>query len=477
MKLSNLKIFVLTLASAPLFAFAVPVQYPECAKHRRINDVPGASGAYFNEDCTTIYVLPPRKGTLTITGYIPSPNIGLQCERLKQIEQDSSTLQEVIAIYTSRIKRNAEEIKKIEEHLNDGLIPIDETEESLKAKAAALMEEIMEARLKIVDMQDQNDKMKLNFAKREGGRGGFIMESRFSELLQAYRAANPGLNVVAMPIAQAFLSVNDQKPGDLDETAMPAVLRLRAVGVDEMPLLLDPRLYINKSSAPPHKAPSGSVIFGGSLSGEVILSNIGACAVHETLGGARKFRISSLNKYRYITASAAYTYQVQVTRKHTIRYNFKELVRMIHEQVKRGGFFRTETLNSLIDERRTGAWLEFIVESTDGRFEYSDEYIRQVKKEFLDRALAQIVSVQTGSPTALLALIEPGKNGASEGADQLGKCVHLYCQMGSAGLRVLNSIFGSTSAVSKLLKSVSGEMVETVIEKKMIPVYDTYGFE
>ena len=475
MKAIKTKLFLTLMACSPLASQAVPVKFPECSKVRAIQDVPGGSGAYFNEDCTTLYVLPPRQGSMTVTGYNPAANINTQCERLKKIELDALGLQEIILTYTERLKRYGEEIKETEENLRLGLIPVGQTAADLEAKVDQLTDKVLDVRSKISQMQDQNDKTKLNFSKAEGGRGKFLIESSYSELLQAYKEANPGVNVVAMPISQSFLSINEEKPEDNDETAMPAVRRLRAIGVSEMPLLIDPILYLKNKDLAPHKAPEGSKIFGDGLSGDIQLSNIGACAIQKILGSSSSFTVSDLKNY--IAATASYSFQVQAKRKHSIKYNFKELVRQIHEQTKKGGFLSSKTLNSFVDERSTGTWIDFQVDSNDSRFEYSDDYIREVKKEFLDRALAQIVALQTGSPQVVLSLIAPGKNGASMGADELGKCPHLYCQIGAGGLRVLDSIFGSSKAVSSLLKTVTGEMVETVTETKMVPVYGTYTFQ
>lgn len=475
MKFTKIKLTAAILVAAPLLAQAVPVKNPDCSKIRRINEVPGSSGSYFNADCTTLYILPPRRGLLTVNGYQPSPNIGIQCERLKKIELDSTGLQDVILSYTERLKRYSEEIKEIEDNLRNGLIPIGETADSLEAKIDALVDKASAVRLKIVEMQDQDDTAKLKFSKAEGGRGTFLMESTFPELLQAYRDANPGVKVMAMPIDQTFLSINEERHEDNDASVMPAVLRLRAIGVDQMPLMLDPVLYLKNKDLAPHTAPAGSKIFGGALSGDIQLSNIGACAVLKTLGQRSSFKASDLKSY--IAATASYGYQIQVTRKHSIKYNFQELVRQLHEQTKKGGLFSSSTLDSFVDERSTGTWIEFKVDSNDTRYEYTDQYIREVKREFLDRALAQIVALQTGSPAALMGLIQPGKNGASVGADELGKCPNMYCQIGAAGLRVLDSIFGSSKAVASLLKTVKGEMVETVTENKMVPAYSTYTFE
>lgn len=476
MKLKTSVFILLSMTSATsLVTFAAPVKFPECAKFVRVTDIPGGYGSLLNEDCTVLYVLPPLKGVLEVNNYTPSANITGQCSRLKNIEQEANEIQDLALINIQRITRYAKEIKQIEENLSQGLVPIGESVESMEDKMDALILKIDALRAKISTWQDQVDKKKLTFAQAEGGRGVFTMESSFSEILESYKAANPRLRVVPMPIDQAYLSINEVKADKVVSTAMPAVLNLLAVGLSEIPLLLDPNILLTHKQLAPQASPVGSKIFGGSLGGEIHVSNIGACALLERLGNKSAFRASDVKSY--IMPVTTYGYQVQVTRKHSIRYNFQELVRQIHETTKRGGFFSTRTLNSFIDERRTSSWITFEVSSQDTRYEYTDAYVREVKKEFIDRALSQIVSLQTGSPVALLAMIEPSKNGATTVSEDLAKCPNAYCQMSAAGLKMLSSIFGSTTATTNLLKTVSGEMSETVTEKRMVPVYGTYTFQ
>lgn len=462
-------------ALLPDTSHAVPVKFPSCSGNVKVTDVAGGQGSVLNEDCTTLYVLPPLKGGLSVNGYVPSANLSVQCDRLRKIEEDSNNLEDVSSSTTRRLKKMAEELEQIESNLEAGLVPVGQTKESMEARIESLMDKMTKMRSDLILWQGQNDTKKLNFSKIEGGRGKFIMETTMPKLLEAYRTANRNLRVLEMPIDQAYLSINEVKNEESNSSAMPAVLSLRAVGISKMPMLRDPNLLLQFKDLSPTQAPDGAKIFGGALSGELQVSNMGACALLKNFGSSPAFTASDVKAY--IVPSATYSYQVQVNRKHKISYNFKELVKQLHEQTKRGGFFSTKTMNSFIDQRSTSTWIKFEVESNDTRFEYSDTYIREVKKEFLDRAIAQIVALQTGSPTAMLALIEPGKNGASETGEALSKCPHLYCQIGAAGIKVLNSIFGSSTAVSQLMKSVSGEMTETVDEKRMVPVYGTYGFE
>lgn len=459
----------------PLTSYAVPVKFPECAKHVRYNEVPGGAGAVFNEDCTVLYVLPPLTGHLTISGYKTAPELGARCQRWSMIDKETTDLEKISVNETRRLKILSDKRLEMVENLEAGLVPIGETPESMQAKIDKMMDEMDKIRDRIVKYQKQNNEKKLEFAKETAGRGQFLIVSPMADTVKAYQNANPRLRVTAMPVDQAFLSVNEIKPEDSSQAAMPWVLSLRAIGIGSLPMLRDPALLLQFKELNPGAAPDGSKIFGGALPGELVMGNMGACAVSKSIGSQTSFSAGDLKSD--VVAAVTYSYQVQVKRRHKLSYDFKELIRVLHEQTKRGGFFSSETLNRMIDDRSTDSWIEFDVSSDDTRFEYTDAYVREVKKEFIDRALAQIIAVKTGSPAAMLALIEPGKNGAATIGEELGKCPHLYCQIGAAGMNVLNSIFGSSTQTAELIKAVSGRQVEIVTEKKMVQVPGTTVFQ
>jgi hypothetical protein len=256
---------------------------------------------------------------------------------------------------------------------------------------------------------------------------------------------------------------------------MPAVNELTVPALGSMPLLLDPMILLDHKDLVPQVAPAGGKIFNGGLEGVITFSPIGACAVQKATGGAGHFSAKEIKTH--VAVNSTYSYQLQVTRKYDLWYDFKKLVQIIHEQTTRGGLFSTKTLDSLTDNRSADEWIHIDFASEDSRFETPEETKKSIRKEFLDRALAQIIALQADSPTPLLGLIAPGKNGASEAGDQLQKCPHAYCQIGAAGLKVLSSIFGSTSATSSLMKTLNGHTEEHMHETHMVPVYGTVLFE
>jgi hypothetical protein len=474
MKIVNL-FLIAAVGMAAWESGAVPVKFPECANSVSVTDVPGSAGYVLNEDCAVLYVLPALRGQLSVDGYRANRDIERKCAWLSNAEADSDDLQGLIRDSTKRLQAIMQEREELEENLREGLIPVGQTRETVRTRIKELLEDSDNERARIRKWQKENDEDKLRVANEIGGQGRFTLQSESAAVLEAYRKANPRLRVLPMPLDQAYLSINEVKPGDYDSALMPAVLAMRAVGVTKMPLLLDPKLIAQNKDLAPAAAPDGSKIFGGAMSGAIDLTTVGSCAVSQAAGSAPSFKMSDLKDY--VAATATYSYQVQVKRRHKVVFHFHEFIKLIHEQSKRGGFFSTKTVNSLIDERRHTDWIDFVVDSQDGRYEYSDAYVKEVKKDFIDRALADVVALKTGSPNTLLALIEPGQNGAGAIGDGLQKCPHLYCQIGAAGFKVLDSIFGSSQAVSQLLKTVDIDKTESVTETKMVPAYGTSSFE
>lgn len=474
MKISNLILAAIAHFSA--MAYAVPVKYPDCAKRNSIVHPPGSGGAYFNEDCTAIYVLPPLLGSLMVNGYTPNATLPTECDRLDLLGKEQANIDQFSAISMQRMVRLNQRIAELEQNLQDGLIPVGKSPEDLQNEIDSLVAQIVKEKAQLKTIQDQDDDEKFKIAQIEGGRGKFLIQNDYSAMLKAYQKANPGKQVQRMILDQGFLSLNEEISDKSNATAMGAVLRIQLVGVGEMPPMMDPMLLVTHPQlAKAISAPSGAKIFGDVLSGSLQLSSVGACAVRNAVGNANSFSAASIAND--IATSSTYSYQLQVKRNYTISYNIQELVRQIHEQVKKGGFFSTSTLDSFIDNKQSSSWLKFTVTSDDQRQMYTDDYIREVKKEFMDRALAQIMAIQTGNPVAALSLIAPGKNGASEAGDQLQKCPNMYCQIGAGALKVLGAIFGSESATSSLLKSLSGSINETVNEMRMVPEYGTSVYQ
>ncbi len=456
------KILTLILSTICIETFAQPVKYDQC--DIQIKHTQNSNGVLFSEDCKTVYVLPPSVGRLSLSGFQPTGFLSDSCKGLQTVEITQNELLNVSQITARRIRSHSEELEKIEQNLRDGLLPRGTSVADAEDRLMELIERISTLRHKQMEWTNQYREMKSHYAQSEGGRSRFLLETNYEKLIQDFRELNPEVQFAKLPLDQSFISVVDQPGDDLEmiKVQMPAVLSLQIPGLSQMPLNSELQV-IDVSKAD---------IFGDAISGELRLSHLGACPM---LSAGKNTDLSNLSQY--LAANSTYQYQVQVERNHSITFNLKELIHQIHKQTSKSGFFTRKTLNSLVDNRSTNSWIEFHVSSNDQRFQYSDEYIQDVKKEFISRALAQVMAIQTGNPMAHLSLIDArGKSGADVIGEELGKCFHLYCQIGASGFRILSSIFSGSEAVGQLSKRFQGRVTETVREKRMVTQIGTVTF-
>ncbi len=271
------------------------------------------------------------------------------------------------------------------------------------------------------------------------------------------------VNFVRMPLKTNRVSmVDDRFKGEENKVEMRAVKRL-LLAADGNETKLQPLNLANTADAivAPENADKEIVgvqeaFFGNGIPGRIETSLIGHCAMLDAKEETGEWDFSSK-----IAARSLYEFDVQVKRSYSVTYNFKELVHIIRESSRRGGFFSRKTVNKLIDNRTTSSWLKFHTNAEDTEFTYTEEDIKKIKADFLDRALLQIIDIRTGGKASALALIDPSKSGAAVIGEELQKCPNIYCQIGAAGFRILDSIFGSASATSEVLKKLEGDVRET----------------
>lgn len=476
MKLNKL-ILGMTLGSmvVPTLAQATPRKYNKCSIDVQMPN--GADKYFFSKDCKTVYVTPPKFGIFEVGNYDPAPALESECSVIrdakKEAEVDQANSLKMATLRTKLVDRAVE----LESLLDKGLVPVGETEESILTK-------IVDLNAKTIEMKKQTDEifemnyLKIDrFANEMGADGLYYLDNGFAQLVEEFKSLNEGsgLTFEQMPLDQSFLTFNEKTSED---TTIPHrfVLELGVPGIDSFPILSALGTFLDENSGTPYeKVPDGAVLFNGGISGELIFSKIGACAVLEDLGGVKTFNLDDVKGK--VAANNSYQYQVQVTRKYSVTYNLAEFWRRFQEQGRRGGLFSSSSFSNLIDTKRSNSWITFHSQSEDVQFEYSDEDIEEIKKEFIDRAITQALAAKTGDPKAYLTLLDPGKNGAKVVGEELGKCPHLYCQVGAAGFKILDAIFGSSHSSSELIQTFDQTSKQTEIHDRMVTQFGTSAFK
>ncbi len=467
---------LMTTILFPVVVSATPTKYSKCSV--QLVEPENSSGYFFSEDCATAYILPPQKNHILINGYSPTVS-SKTCEAIDALEESHSLNAIVEKDHAKTVQAQSQKIADLEDLIASGDIPEGTTEEELMEELVSLQKKIEESLTLLFSSYERYIKRKGDYSLMEGGIGGFSLVSDYSNLVNEFAELNKetGVYFIKIPLKTNYVSViekNFDKEENLVE--MKAIKRLRLASGELLPLMNDVGAIIESGNG--YKAEQGiqKSIFSEGISGEIEFSALGSCSMNRELGSMSNFDLENLSAIA--RATAFYEYEVEMKRRYSVSYNFKEFVHILRESSKKGGFFSRKTLNKLIDNRKTSSWITFHSESNDSSFEYSDEDIKTIKAEFMDRALRQIIDVRSDGKASALALIDvTGKNGATAIADELQECPHMYCQIGAAGFRVLDSIFGSSKATSELLKTIDGEAYETVEERKMVKLVGSSTFQ
>ena len=469
--------FVASIMPGLAFA-AMPQKHSDCEV--QINEPDNSSGYYMSANCKTAYVLPPEKGDFKVKAYTATVS-NIDCDTLTLIEDTNFNNQSIENSYAKSAARKARKLAKLEEMIENGDIPEGSTEDEILDEIDEILEKIADNTDAINGYFKNYVEKKGTYAVMEGGVGTFTLTSGYAKLMEDFKKLNKdkGLNFTRIPLKKTRVSmVDDRFKEEKNRVEMKAVKRLIMAAADDETLPKGPLPLLNSAEAviAPEKADnelSGvqEAIFGGAISGRIETSAIGHCAVDRANEEGKEGSLEA-----YIAARGIYEYELQVNRQYSVTYNFKELVHIIRESSKKGGFFSSKTVNKLIENRETSSWLKFHDQADDTSFVYTDEDIKEIKKEFLDRALRQIIDIRTGGKASALALLEPSKNGSTVIGEELQKCPHLYCQIGAAGFRILGAIFGSSKATSEVIKKLDADIKETRTSKRPVTFVGTSTF-
>lgn len=458
------------------WASVVPTRWNNCP-NVQVQSVEGSNGYKMSKDCSTVYILPPAEGRLSLNGQpLVDPYLDRICQRIDALYDRQEVTDGLLGSLEKNLAQKVDRYNQMQENFNEGLIPIGITEDQYQEDIDNILETIDKLTTRFQTTEDRFNSSLDRYARQSGGEVGVFVETGFQELVDRFAAANEGsgLNFEKIPFDQGFLSFKKKNSSTRAEHSL--VLNMSISGIGQMPVLR-PLSDLIEQGIPQIVSPeTDSTIFVSAAPGNIELSKLGACSLF--VGNSKGQEVVEDKVASVLGAVATFEYPLMVQRSHSITFRMSNLVEIIHKQKRKGGLFSRKTLNKLIDNRDSSSWLEFHGESQDRRFTYTDEYKAEVKKQFLDRALKDIVAVQTQNPAAHLALLDPkGENGSDQIATELGKCVNLYCKIGAAGFRVLSKIFGSTQAVSHLKKTFEAEYSEVVTDSVMVPQLDTMVFK
>lgn len=452
------------IATPQLWAQGVAVKSPLCSKKIRVNSVKGGSGFFFDENCETGFVLPPRQGHLFLDGITETFDLGEQCLQVQYI-QDTMT---------SLTREMANLLKKAKTDRQGGRGPISGREGRNRSDHTPPTATQLAAIRELQQLFIETRQLIEPYSKTYGATAKLIYDLPWSELVNEYQHKNPGFRFSRLPLEKAYLSFTRVENPDF--AMMPALLSADIPGLAALPL--DEEYFKipqgDRISLHLEDTHEGSVLFSDAAGGQIKLSVLGACPFYQNGRGFPK-SLSGKDLSAHLVANLQYSYSLQAYRKYKAEFHLGNMMKRVQTSTKQSGFFSSKTINSLIEEVDSEDWFKLDARSDDPRF--SHEQLRQeIKADLMDRTLKQIAFAKFGTPAEAPALTQPEVHGASVAAGELQKCPHLYCQAGAALLNVLDATFGSTSAVSNFIRRNDFWATDDVEERRMFSYYGSSTF-
>ena len=466
----------LTLISVPAMAVAGgPAKYNNCKVKPHIKGVQNGAGVYFNEDCSVAYVLPPAQGKFVIRGLTPNMNLKL-CQAyessINTLNKQYSSLEKLNAYIDNlnnqlvqQDKVNVSDDNLINGDLNidggDSDNPLDLTfkpmDPATLEKQKKIIEAITVAQQSIV-MTNQSLAMTLQsmavFDDKKGVAVGKIDYSlNWTAMVDAYRKANPHLRFERLPLEAGRIAFK-RKIGATGESVHGAVEHTIPGIQNVSKILADGTLASGE----------GAVIMGDAISGQVVLNYAAACPFVKDGQMPSELTGSALDAH--LSANFQYKFSLMSNRKYRATYNLASIAKRIHEVKSKGGFFSSSTVNSLTESNSSKEEFQFVSDSEQEGFEYDPNLRNEVKNELIARVISEL-AITAGQPIVIAGPTPPAAHGAVVLAGELQKVPNLYAQIGAAGLRIMDSVFGSSSAVSQYIKTRDGVAVQDVTEKRM----------
>lgn len=442
---------------APCFVFAgPPVKYPTCSQNIQIKTVPNGAGVFFDETCSVAYVLPPAQGKLEIKGLAPNMNLAL-CPSYENLQKSYNTLNSQYAKLIERLAGSTSANSGAHDTSigDDTSIDGSTTSPSTPSDPLPEIDEKLMAEIeKLQTLLDKTERAMQPFKNYKKGVavGKINYFTNWNDLVEAYQEANPKIHFERLPL-EAGRIIFGRKLGVEGEVETGAVAH-NIFGIQNTSAIAaDGTLAPN----------AGSVIMSDAISGQVVLNYAGACPFVKN--GKMPDDLSATEVDAYLAANFQYRYSLQSLRAYTASYNLASIFKHIQESHSRGGFFSSSTSNSTTVTSFSKDAFEFHPESNQASFEFDDSLAEAVKVQLINRVLREMGDL-TGQ-AVVPSLTPPPPHGAVIAANEMQKYPNFYVQIGAAGLKVLDAIFGNGSASASYIREKNGTATDHVTDKRM----------
>ncbi len=228
--------FVSSVAIAETLQY--PFVAPKCPYTFRMP--PNQADVYFSEDCKTVFIMPDRVGELKISDLSPTANLK-RCGSLEKAYQAQDVLQDHILALSNRLSTTPIENEKARAYIHKEIATIKASIPEMIESYEKVLGGYLQVRFATSDLRDRM--------------GQFISDN--FQTLKDY-----DVNVSKMPISDSYISFR-AKPISEEQASGRAVIDHSIPGVG--------------TPDADGKAAVEHTKMNGSLSGQVVLSLIGAC--------------------------------------------------------------------------------------------------------------------------------------------------------------------------------------------------------
>jgi hypothetical protein len=329
--------------------------------------------------------------------------------------------------------------------------------------------DLVNALTPLFDLQNKLFELNVNvntlynqYIRLSGFTGSMLYSTTWSQAINDFQTANAGKSVVRMPIKRPRLAAaaigvegyTTDTPSILG-FAIPGVVAGKSIDLMSMPLGTESMPKLTDQLDPSIQYEG---VFGDSVSAQVNVSLMGACPFYPTgLAGGVQGDLNDLTAE--VAMNAFYSYDLAVRRGYEASYNLAMWAKRVETIKKKGGFFSSKTLHEIVEDSSSSDWFSIKFTGNSG-FTYTTaeqaRITREVKGQLQERALLLLAIQMNVLPSgAKPGTIPPQPTGAGTAAAYLmnGCGYWSWCLAGSFVLGVLDSIFGSSTAVSSFEKS------------------------
>ncbi len=331
------------------------------------------------------------------------------------------------------------------------------------SQLAENLEPLYDLQLKIFDLRTQLSDLYKEYAPLRALTGQVVFSVEWANILNQYAELNQssGLDFIRVPVISAKVHATAYVDGNRNQVGIPVLMHAAIPGLGDMGVSVpsaNPEVAPDVD-VPPQVASTALGIGDAAISGQMTLSAVGACPYYPQGVDTVREDISSDELTAYLTVNAEYEFPLKARRKYKATYHLTRMMERIEKKTKRGGFFSSKTVHSVTEKSNSDDWFKIDFDANDPDFSYTpaeqDAITAEVKMGLIERSLGHVAATTFGAggtPPALPNMPETGASVTGRGIN--GVCgFWIYCRAASFVLLGLDSIFGSSTAVSEFKRT------------------------